>query len=221
MTRTQQISVLIITHKLREVVTFADEVTVLRKGQFVGSGLVSDLTVSQIAEMMVGSEVTARPKERHTSPTKTPKLAIHDLRVHDDAGVEAVRGLQVIIHAGEIVGVAGVSGNGQRELVEVLAGQRQATTGTILVQGMPFEPTREQIVRHKIYCLPEEPLQNTCVGNMSLAENLSFRNFDVKPHAVGGWLINRHMMRRRSDLFPAEMSSARSWRESFPTAWRS
>lgn len=92
MTRTQQLSVLIITHKLREVVTFADEVTVLRKGQFVGSGLVSDLTVSQMAEMMVGSEVTARAKERHTTPAKTPKLAIHDLRVHDDAGMEAIRG---------------------------------------------------------------------------------------------------------------------------------
>jgi len=64
------------------------------------------------------------------------------------------------------------------------------------VQGMPFEPTRKQIVRHKIYCLPEEPLLNTCVGNMSLAENLAFRNFDVAPHAVGGWLINHHMIRR-------------------------
>lgn len=92
MTRSQQLSVLIITHKLREVVTFADEVTVLRKGQFVGSGLVSDLTVSQMAEMMVGSEFTTKPKERIAPPAKTPKLAIHDLRVHDDAGVEAVRG---------------------------------------------------------------------------------------------------------------------------------
>jgi simple sugar transport system ATP-binding protein len=110
--------------------------------------------------------------------------------------VEAVRGLHVTIHSGEIVGIAGVSGNGQRELVEVLAGQRQAMAGKILVQGMPFEPTRKQIVRHKIYCLPEEPLLNTCVGNMSLAENLAFRNFDVAPHAVGGWLINHHMIRR-------------------------
>ena len=196
MTRAQQLSVLIITHKLREVVTFADAVTVLRKGQFVGSGLVSELTVSQMAEMMVGSEVTAKPKERIAPAAKTPKLAIHDLRVHDDAGVEAVRGLQITIHSGEIVGIAGVSGNGQRELVEVLAGQRQAMAGTILVQGLPFEPTRQQIVRHKIYCLPEEPLQNTCVGNMSLADNLAFRNFDVKPHAMGGWLINHQMIRR-------------------------
>ncbi len=204
MTRAQQLSVLIITHKLREVVAFADEVTVLRKGQFVGSGLVSDLKVSQMAEMMVGSEVTTKPKERSAQPTKTPKLAIHDLRVHDDAGVEAVRGLHVTIHSGEIVGIAGVSGNGQRELVEVLAGQRQAIAGKILVQGMPFEPTRKQIMRHKIYCLPEEPLLNTCVGHMSLAENLAFRNFDLAPHAMGGWLINHQMMRRSAQRLIAQ-----------------
>jgi simple sugar transport system ATP-binding protein len=178
------------------VVTFADEVTVLRKGQFVGSGLVSDLTVSQMAEMMVGSEVTTKPKERSALPSRAPKLVLQDLRVNDDVGVEAVRGLQLTIHAGEIVGIAGVSGNGQRELVEVLAGQRQATAGTILVQDVPFQPTREKIMRHKIFCLPEEPLQNTCVGRMSLAENLAFRNFDREPHVVGGWLINRPAMRR-------------------------
>jgi simple sugar transport system ATP-binding protein len=196
MTLAQQLSVLIITHKLREVAAFADEVTVLRKGQFVGSGKVSELKVSQMAEMMVGSEVTAKPKDRTPQTDKIPKLSLQDLRVKDDVGVEVVRGLNLTIHRGEIVGVAGVSGNGQRELVEVLAGQRQATSGTIHVDGQPFQPTRETIMQHKIFCLPEEPLQNTCVGRMSLAENLAFRNFDVEPHAVGGWLINRPALRR-------------------------
>ena len=196
MTLAQQLSVLIITHKLREVAAFADEVTVLRKGEFVGSGKVADLKVSQMAEMMVGSEVTTKPKQRNALPSRVPKLVLQDLRVKDDVGVEVVRGLQLAIHTGEIVGVAGVSGNGQRELVEVLAGQRQATAGTILVQDLLFQPTREKIMRHKIFCLPEEPLQNTCVGRMSLAENLAFRNFDVEPHAVGGWLINRPALRR-------------------------
>jgi len=196
MTLAKQLSVLIITHKLREVAAFADEVTVLRKGQFVGSGKVTDLQVSQMAEMMVGSEVTTKPKQRNVLQDRVPKLVLQDLRVKDDIGVEVVRGLHLTIHAGEIVGVAGVSGNGQREMVEVLAGQRPATTGTILVQDLPFRPTRAKIMRHKIFCLPEEPLQNTCVGRMSLAENLAFRNFDLEPHAVGGWLINRPALRR-------------------------
>ncbi len=196
MTLAQQLSVLIITHKLREVAAFADEVTVLRKGQFAGSGKVSELKVSQMAEMMVGSEVMSKPKQRSTMPSRVPKLVLQGIRVKDDIGVEVVRGVHLTIHEGEIVGVAGVSGNGQRELVEVLAGQRQATAGTIRVQDEPFEPTREKIMRHKVFCLPEEPLQNTCVGRMSVAENLAFRNFDVEPHAVGGWLISRPALRR-------------------------
>ena len=196
MTLTQQLSVLIITHKLREVAAFADEVTVLRKGQFVGSGKVSELSVSQMAEMMVGSEVTAKPKQRTVGSARVPKLVLQNIRIQDDIGVEVVRGLHLTIHEGEIVGVAGVSGNGQRELVEVLAGQRQATAGTIHVHDQPYRPTREKIMRHKMFCLPEEPLQNTCVGRMSVAENLAFRNFDVEPYAVGGWLISRPELRR-------------------------
>ncbi|NGZ11047.1 MAG: ABC transporter ATP-binding protein [Nitrospira sp. LK70] len=196
MTLARQLSILIITHKLREVAAFADEVTVLRKGQFVGSGLASELKISQIAEMMVGSEVTAKPKQRTVLSKKVPKLVLQDIRVKDDIGVEVVRGLHLTIHEGEIVGVAGVSGNGQRELVEVLAGQRQAVAGTIRVQDQPFQPTREKIMRHKMFCLPEEPLQNTCVGRMTVSENLAFRNFDVVPHAIGGWLISRSALRR-------------------------
>jgi general nucleoside transport system ATP-binding protein len=196
MTLTQQLSVLIITHKLREVAAFADEVTVLRKGQFVGSGKVSELSVPQMAEMMIGSEVTAKPKQRNVRSARVPKLVLQNIRIQDDIGVEVVRGLHLTIHGGEIVGVAGVSGNGQRELVEVLAGQRQATAGTIHVHDQPYRPTREKIMRHKMFCLPEEPLQNTCVGRMSVAENLAFRNFDVEPHAVGGWLISRPALRR-------------------------
>ena len=110
--------------------------------------------------------------------------------------MEVVRGVHLTIHEGEIVGVAGVSGNGQRELVEVLAGQRQAAAGTIRVQDQPFQPTRENIMQHKMFCLPEEPLQNTCVGRMTVADNLAFRNFDLEPHAVGGWLISRPALRR-------------------------
>ncbi|MGQ0668048.1 MAG: ABC transporter ATP-binding protein [Nitrospiraceae bacterium] len=195
MTQARQLSVLIITHKLREVAAFADEVTVLRKGQYVGSGNVADLKISQMAEMMVGSEITTKPKQRTTRSDMVPKLVLKDIRVKDDIGVEVVRGVHLTIHEGEIVGVAGVSGNGQRELVEVLAGQRQATAGAIYVKDQRFQPTRERILQHKIFCLPEEPLQNTCVGRMTVAENLAFRNFDVEPHSVGGWIINRPALR--------------------------
>ena len=90
--------------------------------------------------------------------------------------------------AGEVVGIAGVSGNGQRELVEVLAGQRPAASGEILIGGERYGATRAEIKRHRLCLLPEEPLRNACVARMSVAENMSFRSFDVRPSraAAGG-----------------------------------
>ncbi|MEW3715279.1 ATP-binding cassette domain-containing protein, partial [Pseudomonas aeruginosa] len=81
----------------------------------------------------------------------------------DNIGQPAVDELALEIHAGEIVGVAGVSGNGQRELVETLAGQRHAAAGRILVHDEPYGATRPEMIRHRIACLPEEPLRNACV----------------------------------------------------------
>ena len=93
------------------------------------------------------------------------------------------------MHAGEIVGIAGVSGNGQRELVEVLAGQRDAAGGAMRINGQPYHARRAEMRRHKIFCLPEEPLHNACVPHMSVAENLAFRDFDRRPLAAGGWWL--------------------------------
>jgi simple sugar transport system ATP-binding protein len=100
------------------------------------------------------------------------------------------------VHSGEIVGIAGVSGNGQSKLVEVLAGQRKAQTGGIKVHGEPYFASRSEIRRHKVNCLPEEPLKNTCVGNMSVAQNMVLRNFDRPPHALGRFFLNKGAIRR-------------------------
>jgi simple sugar transport system ATP-binding protein len=110
------------------------------------------------------------------------------LRVEDDAGRVAVDRLNLTIAAGEIVGIAGVSGNGQRELVEALIGQRPRAGGEILVGGEPFHATRDEIRRHRVFSLPEEPLRNACVPAMSVAENMTLRNFDRPPQSAGPWL---------------------------------
>jgi len=117
-----------------------------------------------------------------------PPLVVRDLRVEDDAGRVAVDRLSLTIAAGEIVGIAGVSGNGQRELVEALIGQRPRAAGEILVGGEPFHATRDEIRRHRVFSLPEEPLRNACVPAMSVAENMTFRNFDRPPQSSGPWL---------------------------------
>jgi ABC-type uncharacterized transport system ATPase subunit len=195
MTRAHQLTVLMITHKFREVLAFADEVTVLRRGRVAGQGEVKDLTPDMMARMMIGTEVLPPAARRLDHPGK-PCLEIADLRAVDDVGEPALRGVDLSVSGGEIVGIAGVSGNGQRQLVEVLAGQRRASGGAIRVHGVPYHATRAETRRAKLSLLPEEPLRNACVASMSVADNLLLRDFDHPPFAAGGWWLKRGAMRQ-------------------------
>lgn len=184
-----KISVLMISHKFREIMAFADEITVLRKGKFAGSGQVKDLTISEMAEMMMGEKREPQPVEKVAHRESIPVLEIKGIHANKDNGLEAVGGVNLNVHSGEIVGIAGISGNGQRELVEVLAGQRPATAGEVRVNGETYTMTRAEMYKHRIFVLPEEPLRNACVAHMSVAENLALRTFDRPPQANGFLLI--------------------------------
>jgi general nucleoside transport system ATP-binding protein len=181
--------VLIITHKFREVTGFADEVTILRKGKFAGHGSVADLSVSDMAEMMMGERREAQPVSKVAYPDAAPVLQVKDLVASKDNGLEAVSGINLTVHRGEIVGIAGISGNGQKELVEVLSGQRAPTSGEVRVNGEVYAATRAEMFTHKVFALPEEPLKNACVPHMSVAENMALRTFDRPPQAKGFMLI--------------------------------
>ena len=196
LTQDRLLSVLLITHKLREVTTFAREVTVLRRGRRVGHGPLSGYERADLTEMMIGSRQLARPAERSGRRRDSVSLELRGLTVANDRGFSAVNDVNLEVHAGEIVGVAGISGNGQRELVEALAGQRDANAGTVLVEGEPYQATRQQIRRHQVYLLPEESLRNSCVPKMSVAENLAFRSYDEAPLSLGGWLLNGRAITR-------------------------
>jgi len=181
-----RLSVLIISHKFREVMAFCDEITVLRKGKFAGSGLVKDLTIADMSEMMMGEKREPKQVEKVAIPTTTPVLEVKGIHANKDNGLEAVSGANLTVHKGEIVGIAGISGNGQRELVEVLAGQRPATSGQMLVNGEIYTATRKEMYKHGVYALPEEPLRNACVAHMTVAENMALRTFDRPPQAKAG-----------------------------------
>jgi ABC-type uncharacterized transport system ATPase subunit len=182
------ITVLIITHKFREVRAFADEVSILRRGKLAGAGKVAELTADDMARMMVGEQKIEAPAARAANPPGPIRLTLDGLAADDDEGTPAVRGVTIEVRAGEIVGIAGVSGNGQSEMVEVLAGQRAATAGAVLVNGELYHAAREEMLRHHVSLLPEEPLKNACVARMSVADNMAFRRFDQKPYASRGWL---------------------------------
>jgi len=203
MTRAGDVTVLMITHKLREVMAFADEVAVLRRGRLIGKGRTAELTPAVLAHMMVGTREIPQSHAKKTAGALdggAPTLIVRDLRVEDDAGRLAVAGLSLTVRGGEIVGVAGVSGNGQRELVEALIGQRARAGGEILVGGEPFRATRAEIRRHRVFSLPEEPLRNACVPGMSVAENMTLRSFDRPPLSSGPWL-KRGALRAQAELW--------------------
>ena len=192
--RAGQLTVLIITHKFREVFGFCDEVTVLRRGRRSGGAHVAETTRDELAGWMMGvsSEETLAPVVPMAAAAPatpgTPRLRIEALAVAGSEGRSAVHGLSLDVQPGEIVGVAGVSGNGQRELVAALTGALPIGGGRIFVDGRPYVPNRRSMTDLQVRSLPEEPLHNACVGRLSVGENLALRNFDRPPLRRGGFL---------------------------------
>ncbi len=195
LTHSGALSIVLITHKLREVDAFADEVTVLRHGRKAGHAEVADVGREDLIRMMIGQEDVASLADRGAPAGLDIALQINDLKVTNDRGVDAVNGTSLRVAAGEIVGVAGVSGNGQKELVEALAGQRHAHSGEIIVRGEAYRCSRGEMARHGVHLLPEEPLANACVRNMSVAENMAIRTFDRTPDGGRRIFIDRDAMR--------------------------
>ena len=193
-----RISVVLISHKLREVEAYADKVTVLRQGKLAGEGAVADLTREDMVRMMVGDEPPKPVSAREKSGDNAVVLSVQGLCVENDKGLPAVKSLNLDVRAGEIVGIAGISGNGQTEFVQALAGQRLLAGGRLEVAGEPYNRTRAEMRTHRIKLLPEAPLQNACVRGMTVAENLALRRFDETPMSRSGIWINRSAMRARA-----------------------
>ncbi len=191
LTLSGQLSVLIITHKFREVTAYADDVTVLRRGRYAGHGSVAALSVEQMADMMVGGQLSRSENTRQARKAvadQSSRLVVENLRAEGNNGLEVLAGIDLAVRPGEILGIAGVSGNGQKELVEVLIGQRQKSAGSMWVGGQPYSASRAEQLRYKVNSLPEEPLRNACVGTLSVADNMALRNYDQVPLARAGWL---------------------------------
>ncbi len=181
----QGMSIVLITHKLAEVKAIADRVTVMRGGRVVGGGAVADLTLTRIAEMMVG-RVIAPLGARGATDASVPQLVARELVVHDDRDLPAVRGLTFTVHGGEIVGIAGVEGNGQHELVESLAGLRPPRRGTLRIGGRDVsghDPAEHRAAG--LAHIPSDRLRRGLVPEMTLAENLVLGRQRVRTLAAG------------------------------------
>jgi len=180
LTQKGHLTVLMISHKFHEVTAFADEVSVLRKGKLIGTGKVKQLSQKAMAAMMIGDQPIAKLDTRIArNPKSDVVLAVKELKAPDRTGTKTISIAHLDVRSGEIVGIAGISGNGQKEFLEVLAGQRPRNAGDVRVKGTPYGASRAESRELNVRFIPEEPLRNACVPRMTVAENLAFRTFDV------------------------------------------
>ena len=180
LTEQGDLTVLMISHKFHEVTAFADDVSVLRRGKLTGSGKVKKLTHKAMAAMMIGDQPIAALDSRAIRKLDAATvLNVKDLKAPDRTGLKSINIAELDVRSGEIVGIAGISGNGQKEFLEVLAGQRQRISGEVTVKGTPYGASRTEARILHVRFIPEEPLRNACAPRMTVAENLAFRTFDI------------------------------------------
>jgi ABC-type uncharacterized transport system ATPase subunit len=194
--RREGMSIIFISHKLGEVLKIADRITVLRRGQAVGTVPREGATPDGLAKMMVGREVLLRVDKRPNEPGET-LLEVDDLHVTDQRELEAVRGVSFSVRAGEIVGIAGVDGNGQTELIDAIAGLRKPSSGRVAIGGRDVtDHSSNAILDEGFGHIPEDRQRRGLVLDFSLAENLALHDFDKPPASRFGWLYPRRLIER-------------------------
>jgi len=185
------VSIIFITHKLREVLAVADRITVMRAGQVVGTVTPQETDEPRLAAMMVGREVILKVEKGPATPGEKV-LTVEDLHTLDDREVEAVRGVSLDVRAGEVLGVAGVQGNGQTELVEVLTGLRPAHSGRVTIgeQDMTNKSPRS-IIETGLGHIPEDRQRYGLVLSYPITDNLVLCTYYRPPFARRGVIDHR------------------------------
>ncbi len=182
----QGAAIIFITHKLNEVLQVAHRITVMRGGRVVGRTTPAETSEAQLAALMVGGEAPlSLAATRGTVPTEVV-LQVEDLRALDDRGVVAVDGVSLVLHAGEILGIAGVQGNGQTELVQVVTGLRRAMAGTIAIRGVEVtNAAPRHMAAQGLGHIPEDRHKHGMVDSYAIAANLILNTYKEKPFARG------------------------------------
>lgn len=181
-------TIIIITHKLKEIKEAADYCTIIRRGKHIDTVKVEETTEDELASKMVGREVSFKVDKKHRERGPVV-LKIEDLYVRDNRNVPAVKGLSLEVHAGEILGIAGVDGNGQTELIEALTGLRKIESGKITVNGIDItNKSPKEIIENKMSSIPEDRQKRGLVLDYTIAENMILENYNKEPYAKNGIL---------------------------------
>jgi len=183
-------SIILITHKLNEVLEVADRVTVLRDGQVIKTLNTRDANEKMLAELMVGREVNFIPNKAPCKPGSVV-LEIKDVVVKNQRGLKALNGLSLTLRSGEILGIAGVDGNGQTELAEVIAGLIKPVSGTILLKGELITGKKPRIITEKgVGHIPEDRHKRGLVLDFTLTENIILQSYYKEPWCGKFGLLN-------------------------------
>lgn len=166
-------SLVLISHKLQEILAISDRISVLRSGRLVGTVPTEEMTRQALARMMVGRDVLLERTREDDQDAGEVRLRLEDVKAHDVTGQPALRGVSLSVQAGEILGVAGISGNGQRELAEVIAGLRPIGGGSVEMNGMPITDwTTARRTEGGLAYIPEERMHDGIVRDFAVSENL-------------------------------------------------
>lgn len=191
-------SVVFISHKLREVIDVTDEVTVIRDGKYIGTISTKDATQTKLAEMMVGRPVTiervSRPETKHSDPI----LVLDKVNAYDERGVHALRDFSLEVHAGEIVGIAGVDGNGQRELADCISGLMKPKSGSVKINGK----TVDSVIADPSFLgfIPEDRHKTGLVLDFKVSENLIIKEYHEEPYTKKGILQYKNILGHADDM---------------------
>jgi simple sugar transport system ATP-binding protein len=181
-------SIIFISHKLDEVMKISDRITVLTKGKLAGTVNTKEINQKELARMMVGREVLFKLDKKPLN-RKGEILKIENLETYNDKGIKILKGINLTIHGGEIFGLAGVSGNGQKELAEVISGLRRATRGKVCIKGENVTNFYPRVISKKgINYIPPDRFKVGLVSNLSSVENAILRRYDREPISRGIFL---------------------------------
>ncbi|WP_102028277.1 ABC transporter ATP-binding protein [Salirhabdus sp. Marseille-P4669] len=210
-------SIILITHKLKEIMEVCDRCTVIRKGRGIGTVNVSETNPNELASLMVGREVNFKTEKENANP-KEPVLEIRNLVVKDARKVEAVKGLELDVRAGEIVGIAGVDGNGQTELIEAITGLTKSDSGSIKLRGKEIRNlSPRKVTESGLGHIPQDRHKYGLVLDYSIGENMVLQTYYKKPFSKGIVLKHNEIFDKARSLIqefdvrtPSEYTKARA-----------
>ena len=193
------LSIILITHKLGELLGVSDDITIIRDGRVVATVRTAETDKRELARLMVGRDVLLRIEKSETKPGE-PRLAAEDLVVLSNTGARAVDGVGLEVRSGEILGIAGVDGNGQTELADALAGVRHAESGRVYLDGedvtaLGADPRQQRGLAY----VPEDRASKGLVQDFMLYENNSLKTYDEPPNSRWGWIFPNVMRRRAAE----------------------